>query len=72
MNYKEIDPCEFQRIRKKLGFKTPTLFAEALGLSHMSIYGYENGTKLVKGPLAMLMHLLDKADEKTLIKVGLK
>lgn len=72
MDYEPIEPWEFMRIRKKLGFKSPTAFGNALGMSHKSIYDYENGDTLVKKPLTMLMRFLDKADEKTLKEVGLK
>lgn len=56
---KYLIASEFKRIRIDLGYSTPYSFAEALDLTHKTIYNYENGTNLIKKPLSMMMQLLE-------------
>ena len=66
-----MSPEEFKAIRIKLGFKSPTAFSVALGLSHKVIYNYECGSSIIKKPMSMLMRVMDKATVPELIEMGL-
>ena len=72
MEYEPLEPCEFKRIRQKLGFKSPTEFAKALGLSHKTIYDYENGSIVIKKPMTILMKFLDTTSKRKLQEFGLR
>ena len=65
-----MSPEEFKGIRIEMGYKTPTDFSTALGVSHKTIYDYENGSVPIKKPIAMLMLFLKGATKRKLKDVG--
>lgn len=66
----KLTPERAKKIRLKLGFQTPSAMAEALGLTHVTIYSYESGGPIKKDKV-LLYKLLEKASEETLRELGL-